>query len=443
MSPLIFFGEFNLKLSRYTKIYAFDGNSGHQVLYSTLTGSVTLVEDDVYKGILSGTLSSAEVDTLTEEGFIVEDLDKEKLEVFEILTNMNASNTRFNLITVINLDCNLACTYCYEGNMKGRLYMTDETADALVDFISRSLNPKIKTLNIDFYGGEPLLSAELIKRISRKLQELAEQRELKYGFTLVTNGTLFTRRTAEELGELGLKRVKITLDGPRASHDSHRPFKSGKGSFESIIANIKEVCEVTDIGIGGNYNKDNYGLFPELLDCLIAEGLTPEKIATVKFDPIMGSGKHNAGGTDFRDGCESSNELWLREASLYLREEILKRGFNTPEISASTCMVNIQDSHVINYDGSIYKCPGLIGKKEFEVGHVREGVADYSGIYNLDMWKNEKCTDCEYLPLCFGGCRYLKYIQDGNINGVECRKDYFDATLEAFVMQDIKYRLLK
>lgn len=409
------------------------------VLYSTLTGSVILIGEDLYRSILSDKLSHVERETLSSEGFLVEDTESEKQETFKLLQNMNANNTRFDLIAVMNLDCNLACVYCYEGGMKGKLYMTRETAAHLTDFISRNLSPKSQTLNVDFYGGEPLLSLDLIKVISIKLKLLAENKGLTYGFTLVTNGTLLTKRVAEELAQLGLRGVKITLDGPADNHDRHRPYKSGAGSFERIVRNIKATCELINIGIGGNYSRENYRKFPELLDYLIGEGLTPEKIKNIKFDPIMGTGETAL--TDFRDGCESANEPWLVEASLYLREEILKRGVNTPEIIANTCMVNIRDSYVVNYDGTIYKCPGLIGKEGFEAGHVSDGVTDYGRDYNLDMWRNEKCADCEYLPLCFGGCRYLKYIQDGNIDGVECKKEYFDATLEASIMQDIKYRL--
>jgi uncharacterized protein len=96
---------------------------------------------------------------------------------------------------------------------------------------------------------------------------------------------------------------------------------------------------------------------------------------------------------------------------------------------------------VINYDGALYKCPGLIGRKEFCAGTVKKGLRDYASTYNLGHWKNGECLACSYLPLCFGGCRYLKLIRDGTMQGNDCKKEYFDKALESLVLQDVKCTL--
>jgi uncharacterized protein len=428
-----------MDISFYTKIYPYE-ESGYVVLYSILTGSVVLLEKEVLSGIQSGKTSSSEQETLVEMGFLVEDVEKEKQEVFRLLKKMNGNNKRFELIALMNLDCNLSCTYCYEGDMKGKFYMSRDTADNLVDFISGSVGPGMETINIDFYGGEPLLSLKLIKDVSGRVRALAESMGIEYEFTLVTNGTLLTRRTVEELAPLGLKRAKITLDGPGHVHDQTRPFRSGEGSFVLIIRNLKDACEKIHVNIGGNYTRHNYYIFPELLDYLISEGITPDKVSNVKFDPVIKSDNWQT-PVDFRDAGVTVNEPWIVEASLFLREEILKRGFNTPEMGIFTCMVDLKDSLVVNHDGKIYKCPGLIGKEGFEAGSLTGGIKDYNTSYNLDIWKNEECRDCQYLPLCFGGCRYMKFLRDGNVDGVDCQKPYLDATLESLIKQDIKYRL--
>ena len=72
-------------------------------------------------------------------------------------------------------------------------------------------------------------------------------------------------------------------------------------------------------------------------------------------------------------------------------------------------------------------------------GDVRNGIDDYTRSYKLDLWKNhEECAECVYLPLCFGGCRYMTFIQKGTIDALDCRKDYLDATLETFIKQEVK-----
>jgi len=97
----------------------------------------------------------------------------------------------------------------------------------------------------------------------------------------------------------------------------------------------------------------------------------------------------------------------------------------------------------VNFDGAIFKCPAFLGWPEMAVGDLEAGIRDYSVSHNLDVWKKDECLDCAYLPLCFGGCRYLKLLRDGRIDGVDCRKKYLDETLEAFVRQDLKYRTRK
>jgi uncharacterized protein len=428
-----------MKLSNYVKIYPYEEKPDYDLFFSTKRASTILLHKSILKSIEDENLSASDEETLSRLGFLVPDLSGERKEMFGIVDDANNKRTKFSAVAVMNLDCNLACKYCFEGKMKGRLYMSSETAQFLIDFTEKYLD-RGKNVNIIFYGGEPLLSAELIKHISRRLKISAEQKGLKYTFSLVTNGTLLTGKRSEELASLGLENAKITIDGPKGNHDRHRPFKSGSGSFDTIIRNIRDACEVIKVQIGGNFSKENYRDFPQLLDYLLEEGLTPDNISVVKFDPIA-----NIVGEfalpDFRDGCESINEPWLIETGTFLREEILKRGFYTPKITPSLCMMEIKDDIVVNYNGTFYKCPGLIGREDFEVGDLKTGIKDYRESHNPDSWKTDECLDCEYLPLCFGGCRFMKLQKGNRIHGVDCRKPYLDATLETFIKQDIKYKI--
>jgi uncharacterized protein len=384
------------------------------------------------------TLSTSQEQTLSRLGFLVADPEAERREMLDAIAETNKHSNKCRIMAVMNLDCNLACPYCFEGNRKGEHYMSPETADQLVDFVSEKFLACGKNVSIDFYGGEPLLSLELIKDISRKLKDLSENKGLEYSFTLVTNGTLLTRKVAEELAALGLKSAKVTLDGPRETHDVSRPFVSGKGSFDIILKNIKDVCDFIKVQTGGNYTRENYREFPKLLDLFLAEGLTPDKLSLVMFAPITKTlGEYKM--PEFSEGCSTIDEPWLIEASQYLREEILKGGFKTPKVSPSICMIEFDDFMVVNHDGTLYKCPAFIGCEGLDVGDLRTGIKDFRESHNLDVWKKDECLDCAYLPLCFGGCRFLKLLRNGAIDDVECRRDFFDATLETFLLQDLKY----
>lgn len=430
-----------MQLSHYLKVYSCEERPDHLLLFSTKKASKILLKKETFQSMDKGTLSPSDETLLSKLGMIVDDRQAERRAMFSFTDELNANSTGLSLMVVLNLDCNFACIYCYEGDMKGKHYMSSSTADGLIDFVKEKFTDDKKSLIIDFYGGEPLLSAWLIKRISQALKSFTEAKGATYDFTLVTNGSLFVRQVAKALVPLGLKSVKITLDGPPEIHDTCRPFKSGAGSFNTIIKNIRETCDLVKIGIGGNFERGNYEKFVALLDYLAKEGLTPDRIPMVKFDPVMNGAKDDTLPAVYKGGCTSINEPWIGEAVALLREEILKRGYNTLKIAPMTCMVEKKDSYVVNFDGVIYKCPGFIGKKGFEVGDVRTGVRDYTSSYKLGIWKNEECIECEYLPLCFGGCRYMSFIRDGNIDTVDCQKAYLDASLETLINQDIRYGL--
>ncbi|WAC08253.1 MAG: geopeptide radical SAM maturase [Thermodesulfobacteriota bacterium] len=430
-----------MQVSHFLKVYPYKEKPGYLLLFSTKRSSVIVIKEETFQAIEQGALSPEDEALLTKHGVIVPDQEKEKRDIRSLVDRKNAMNPVLNSMVVLNLDCNFACLYCYEGDMKGNLYMSDETAASLIDLIKKDFIGEKKKLLIDFYGGEPLLSLGLIKSISLELKGFAQEKGGSFNFTLVSNGALFKRQVAEELVPLGLERIKITLDGPAEVHNRYRPFKSGAGSFDTLIKNIKETCDLVKISIGGNFERNNCGQFVSLLDFLIKEGIKPDKIGGIKFDPVSKRPEGDVSPADYNDGCMSMDEPWLIKASEFLREEILKRSYNTPKITPIFCMVDNNSSFVVNFDGVIYKCPAFIGKEGFAVGNVRSGIDDYTRSYKLGLWKDhQECAECVYLPLCFGGCRYTTFIQKGNLDALECRKNYLDATLETFIKQEVKYR---
>jgi len=427
-----------MHLSRYFTSFPCHDNPERVLLFSTRSLAKILVPVSLLRAMEEGTLSPREEDILTRNGFLVDDAEAERLDMLSAISRAEGRCGTVSLMAVMNLDCNLACRYCYEGKQRGKHYMSRETAHLLVEYAEKNCLQRGKSLDVDFYGGEPLLSRALIREIAGRLRTCADNVGRDFSFSLITNGTLLTEATVRELAGLGLKRAKVTLDGPRENHDVYRPSVSGAGSFDIIVENLRKVCDLIAVGIGGNYTRENYRAFPYLLDYLCSEGLTPDRISHVMFSPVAETlGEHLV--PEFSEGCSSTDEPWVIEASLFLREEILRRGFFTPKVSPVTCMIEYRDSLVIHYDGTLYKCPAFIGCEGFDVGRLASGIRDCGKTHNPDVWKNDACLDCPYLPLCFGGCRFLKVLRDGAVDGVECRKPYFDAALEELVLQDIRY----
>ena len=428
--------EDKVKPSLYIKIYPSDGDPGTLILYSTKTSALILIPKELYKDMEKGDLPSEEKNLLRELSILVEDTDRERDEVVNVFDRIK--DLPLNILLVLNLDCNFACKYCFEGKVKSKSYMSPHILNRTMDFIKKELEKKPGELILGLYGGEPLLSPDLVKEALAKAKSICQEIGVGFRASIITNGSLFDKRIAEELKALGLGKVRFTLDGPPEIHNSFRPFKDGRESFDIILKNIKDTYKIIDrIEIGGNYERDNYQEFPKLLDILMKEGITPDKVDYIRFEPVI---RQPSGISIYKGGCLSINEPWVGETGLYLREEILKRGYRARRIEPIFCMVNNKRTFVINVDGGLYKCPGFLGIKEFQVGDIFKGPKEPI-VYNLNRWKSEKrCISCVYLPLCYGGCRYMSYLRHGNLKELDCQKLFFDNNLEAFVKQDIRYK---
>ncbi len=408
------------------------------MLFSTKRASSVRLSKKTFQAVKKNKASPSDMEVLEDLEMVVPDSKKEIKSVLDSINAQNNHDSVLHLIVALNLDCNFACPYCFEEGIKGKYYLTDATENNLIKFIKTKFTRNKKTLLIDFYGGEPLLSTNLIKSISKRLIPFIKTKKGNYYFTLISNGSLFTRKIAEELVPYGLKSIKITIDGPAEVHNKSRPFKSGGKSFDQIIKNIQQTWDLVKISIGGNYDKRNQKKFVSLLDYLKDNNLGPDKIAGIKFDPITNTPKEKM-GTCYKGECSSINDPWLINAGNDLREEILKRGYFTPEVGPIVCMIELHNFFVINFDGKIYKCPAFIGRDKFCIGDVQAGIKKSLDSYKTGIWKNKECIECKYLPLCFGGCTYMSFVKNGHIDAMDCRKDYFDASLETLVKQDIKY----
>ncbi len=453
-----------MRLTSYCRVFPSCGDPAHAILFSTRTAAALLVPSSLVDAVGRGGGSAEERATLAEHGFLVESAEAERREMLGFLDELNALDRAYRPLVVLNLDCNLACAYCFEGTRKGRHYLSGPTAERLLRHLENHALPGREELDVTFYGGEPLLSTELILSLAPRMRALCDAAGASFSFSLITNGTLLTRERLAKLRPLGLRSASVTLDGPRESHDAARPFRSGAGSYDAILRNLRESAGLFDLQIGGNFTRENCAQFPRLLDDLLAAGLTPAAVSQVRFDPVFRE-REEIAPADFHGGCTTLDEPWLCEASVFLRGEILRRGYRTGRVMPSRCMMDVPGSPVINWDGALYPCPGLIGREQFKLGTLGETLpgrdprpgwrggaeggapggrteGSTTGVRSdraptPQNWHNEQCLSCAYLPLCFGGCRYLTLLRTGSTAGVDCRRAYFDAVLERLVLQEI------
>ena len=430
-----------MQLTPYEVVCRHHTIPGQVLLFATKTGSLILLAEEDFAALEKGQAAEEETQQLIDMGFLVADAATEQRQVMHYMDDINRLNPNLTIALVLGMECNFACRYCFEGSQKGGKTMADATADQLVTFIKQRFGPNKKKLLLQIYGGEPLLYRKRILYLARRLKPLVEKRGGELKIDLVSNGSLLTRQVVVELKPWGLDGVKVTINGLPDNHNHFRPFKSGRGSFEVIVRNLQQVCDLTHIRLGGNYTSETYRQFGPLLDLLAGHGLTPDKIELVNFNIVL-KVNDKLTANEYQGGCATINEPWLREASLSVREEVYRRGYNVPELGPQPCAVEVDDAFTVHYDGSLYKCVTWVGHQQFKIGDIWQGVDErYRQTHHLYHWqKEQKCRECVYLPLCFGGCRFMAFQRDGHMAGVDCRKEFLDATLEAMLLQDARYR---
>ncbi|MDD2733142.1 MAG: geopeptide radical SAM maturase [Desulfuromonadaceae bacterium] len=423
-----------MELSHYVIAYPCPDKPGRLMLLATRRCAVLELSETLWEKVCTGgELSEKERNTFIRLGVLVESRAAERDEMRNTFDSINNSSRRFEVTAVLTLECNLACPYCFEEPFRGHLVMSAATADLLVERLREKMAAGLDLL-VDFYGGEALLRLELLKSIAARLRDAAAHHGVSFAFNVFSNGVLLTRRTVEELLPLGLQEVRTTLDGPPDIHNVQRPFVSGMGSFDLILNNLVAVHDIVALDLGGNYTRDNYRRFPKLLDLIIEAGIDPARLKAISFSPVMPK-SDGSGVGDHAATCACSSDPWAIEANLFLRAETIRRGFPLDKLQASACMIEFANDLVVGYDGTLYKCPVFMGQEEMRVGSLADGISDYRESHNMDVWKNDTCLECAYLPLCFGGCRFFRKLQTGAIDGVDCRREMLDASLELLVRQ--------
>ena len=218
-------------------------------LFDVNRNRVIRVSNDTYRELLKNEnketdYKSEEIARLRSLGYL-SDKRPEKIEhpstqfVEDIL-----NNNLQKLCLQVTQNCNFRCKYCvYSGDYENRGHsnkvMSWETAKRSIDFmIEHSKNSE--SMNVGFYGGEPLLHFDLIKKCMEYLEERVQGKELTYNMT--TNASLLSETIVEEILKRTFK-LTISIDGPKEIQDRNRVLAGGKGTYDIVYNNIKTLCE--------------------------------------------------------------------------------------------------------------------------------------------------------------------------------------------------------
>jgi len=410
------------------------------------------------------------IEALAEHGFVVADRRTEDAELRAFFRDVREGTDSLNVTVLTTLQCNFACDYCIQGDHgdynKQAAKMSLETAARVAAWIERRTDAIApRRLVLTFFGGEPLLNMPVLYYLAERLHAACTDRGVEMLVNVITNGLLLSREMVERLNPLGLNGIKITLDGDREAHNRSRPLRGGQGTFDRIVANVREVAGLTRIAVGGNFDVDTADSYPALLDFLAAQDFAP-RLSRVSFKPVIrektvigkgvipltavgAEGKPLNGacmtsaGTGVSRVCDSCN--FVDEKMAFLRDETKKRGFKTADgVHMGPCEIHREHAHTIGPDGSLFACPGFAGEARQSTGHIDGRQDDYRtqalrNFARLSAW--EQCHDCAFIPVCAGGCTVAAHNELGDMHAPNCHKTSFEAGVVALAREAAEQQL--
>jgi len=327
-------------------------------------------------------------------------------DLLNLYKTRKSSRKNLQIWIFLTYDCNFNCTYCIQQKSKcwdipssiSKHPFLPSNINLLIQFIKRQIRDETESLEVVFFGGEPLLEINTIKQI---IYDLTRSISISKSFSIITNGALWPCITDDQL--LQVKNIQITIDGTREIHDIRRTSPSYRSTYETIINKLSWIIKNmpdTEIQIRINVDKENKQFIPDFL----------------RSEPIL----HHSGvtldiaRTKPNDSPHDLAILSEREFS-YFFAEILDVALSEKIVvippNMGTCSLCIENTYYISPDNLIYRCPQLVGYKEHAIGTLST-VKDFgdNGCYPVD----DTCITCSLFYYCFGRCKFDFIV--GNTN---------------------------
>lgn len=421
-------------------------NNGFNIVLDVNSGSVHVVDDVTYEVIplFEEGKEKEEIVTLLKDKYAVSDIE----ESFDEITQLKEDGSLFTediyrqyikefkkrqtvvkaMCLHIAHDCNLACKYCFaeEGEYHGRrALMSYEVGKKALDFLIENSGKRVN-LEVDFFGGEPLMNWDVVKRLVEYGRSREEECNKKFRFTLTTNGVLLNDEIME-FANKEMANVVLSLDGRKDVNDEMRPFRNGKGSYDLIVPKFQKFAKQREeLGLSyyirGTFTRDNLDFSEDI------KHFADLGFHQMSIEPVVG---------------QPEDPYAIREEDLpkimeeydKLAVELLKRKKEGRGVNFFHFMIDLEQGPCVAKRlsgcgsgteylavtpwGDFYPCHQFVGNEDFLMGNVDDGITrtDIRDMFkNSNVYSKEKCKNCFAKFYCSGGCAANSYNFHGNIN---------------------------
>lgn len=321
--------------------------------------------------------------------------------------------------------CNLRCRYCFAG--QGRFGGADELmpADigrAAIDFLITHSGGR-KHLEVDFFGGEPLLNVGVLKELVDYGRKRGGDACKEFKFTLTTNALLLNEETTQYLNEHNIS-VVLSLDGRREVHDAMRPTSGGAGSYDAVLARIKSFVASrggSNYYIRGTYTRHNPDFCADVLH-----------LADLGFEHISVEPVVAPEDADYAIR-EEDLPLLLSQYEQLTRELFRRKQAGRPvnffhfniDLDGGPCLPKRlsgcgagHEYLAVAPNGDLYPCHQFVGRSEYQMGNVAQVAVNpelMAAFRRAHVYNKEGCTGCWAKFYCSGGCHANAEALNGSI----------------------------
>ena len=381
------------------------------------------------------------INDIIEKGLVVAN-EQDDLQIYLQLFKQGMDQMQIqHLYLIPTTECNLHCKYCFVEDEKRNLmpaYMTKETARKSLEVFAK-LSENSTNISVTFYGGEPLLNADIVYSAMRYIRTLEAKGSFKrqVSILLFTNGLLVSDETVKVLLETKAN-ISISIDGPRQFHDATRIDTMGNGTFSKVMTAYRKLKTAgINPSVSCTLNRYNVGNIQALVEFIIND-LKPTNMGfNILLPQINGTNRADVSPQLATQALISAFKI-LREHGIY--EDRIMRHANAYIDNIFHCKdcMGVGGQIVVTPQGRIGPCQAFLGIDEFFPQTIDELYSKILSINSNNIYKDaifgewqqrfplnmKQCTDCFAIAVCGGGCPYASKVTSDSIWQVDERACY-------------------
>ncbi|MGI6204636.1 MAG: thioether cross-link-forming SCIFF peptide maturase [Anaerovoracaceae bacterium] len=324
--------------------------------------------------------------------------------------------------------CNLNCEYCFasQGKYHGeRALMSPDVGKRAIDFLIENSGQR-RNLEVDFFGGEPLMNWDVCKEIVRYARSVEKQHGKNFRFTLTTNGMLIDDDVIEFTNR-EMSNVVLSLDGRKEVHDRTRVDYEGRGSYDIIVPKFQRLVKAR-----GNRNYYMRGTFTHLNTDFTNDifSMADLGFTELSMEPVVSKPGDPLALTE--EDLPVLMEQYEILAKEMIKREREGRGFTfyhyMIDLTGGPCIYKRvsgcgsgTEYMAVTPWGDLYPCHQFVGEEDYRLGDIWSGVTEperQEEFRACNAYSRSECNDCWAQLYCSGGCAANAYHATGSVSGV-------------------------